>query len=868
QQKQVDPEVFRIFYTIWKETEAEAQEVDLPASVLERLDTLERVYKLSSSVKTSHGVGKIAMTERRLFLLTEGRPGYVEVAKFRDIEEVKISSAPFLLLRIPSLKIKTSRRRETFEANLKSECDLWHLMIKEMWAGRKMADEHKDPQYVQQALTNALLMYAVVGCLQSPKAIYAASKLAYFDKMKREGPMMVPKTTSETLKHKINPCLNLPSPQSVDILLYTPGEKQQLSAVGLWTVMAKTKELTKDLRLCIVAAHKSGKGYKVISKCFQVPVATVQSNIKKYKKFRTVENLRRCGRKPKVTPVLARRIVREVKKNPRITTKAILVNLDSAGGDISRQTVQRTLHTAGFHGRRPRRTPLLQKRHTKARLTFANAHLDKEEDFWCSVLWSDETKIELFGHNDVCTIWRKKGEAFNPKNTIPTVKHGGGNLMFWGCFSANGPGNLIAVNGTMKKEQYIKILNNNIRQSAEKLGLGNRWTFQHVNDPKHTAKVVKKWLADKNINVLQWPSQSPDLNPIENLWRELKIRVMARRPSNLKELELITKDEWAQIPVETCKKLAFPALLNLYLRLIAGELGAAGSGGGGYPKLWCALSAGKVVVFDAASWSMQQNCIQAGTSRLNCMLGVDQQQLWIGSEDSVIYIINPHSMACNKQLTEHRAEVTGLALEERSDKYSPLVAYSCSAEGTVIMWDVAMLQVRRHFRLPCDRLQSLQVHGGRLWCCAQDCVMEVRRNGSLHRKMALPDHLRGSPSFYSSFVVFNEREQLWTGCTNAGELCVWHLGDLNRPFHKIQLPDCAGVICMIKVKNQIWVGCRGHSGGKSRGKIYVVDTERHVVEKELVAHSDSVQTLCSAEDRYILSGAAGQDGKIAIWKVE
>ncbi|KAK3550845.1 hypothetical protein QTP70_006165 [Hemibagrus guttatus] len=123
-----------------------------------------------------------------------------------------------------------------------------------------------------------------------------------------------------------------------------------------------------------------------------------------------------------------------------------------------------------------------------------------------------------------------------------------------GC-GPGGPGNLITVNGTMKKEQYIKILNNNIRQSAEKLGLGHQWTFQHDNDPKHTAKVVKKWLADKNINVLQWPSQSPDLNPIENLWRELKIRVMARRPSNLKELELIAKDEWAKIPVGTCKKL-------------------------------------------------------------------------------------------------------------------------------------------------------------------------------------------------------------------------------------------------------------------------------------------------------------------------
>lgn len=84
--------------------------------------------------------------------------------------------------------------------------------------------------------------------------------------------------------------------------------------------------------------------------------------------FCTVENLRGHDQKLKVTPVLDRRIVREVKKNPRIITKAILVNLGPAGGSVSRQTVQRTLPTAGLHGRRPRRTSFLHKQHTKAHM--------------------------------------------------------------------------------------------------------------------------------------------------------------------------------------------------------------------------------------------------------------------------------------------------------------------------------------------------------------------------------------------------------------------------------------------------------------------------------------------------------------------
>ena len=319
--------------------------------------------------------------------------------------------------------------------------------------------------------------------------------------------------------------------------------------------MAKKKELSEDLRERLVHAHSEGKGYKTISKQYDVPVATVQSIINKRKKFNTVKNLSGRGRKRKVSAKLARKICREVNNNPRTTTKAVVENLDQVGMKVSRSTIERVLHRGGLHARRPRKTPLLRKRHLKARLAFARGHMKEDPSFWSTILWSDETKLELFGHMDAEYVWRKKGEAYKPKNTVPTVKHGGGNIMLWGCFSSSGTGNLVKVQGIMKKEDYISILEKNVKESAERLQLINNWKFQQDNDPKHTAKIVKKWFRENNVDVLEWPSQSPDLNPIENLWRELKSRVMARKPTNLTQLEAFAKEEWANIPQTTCRKL-------------------------------------------------------------------------------------------------------------------------------------------------------------------------------------------------------------------------------------------------------------------------------------------------------------------------
>ena len=100
-------------------------------------------------------------------------------------------------------------------------------------------------------------------------------------------------------------------------------------------------------------------------------------------------------------------------------------------------------------------------------------------------IWSDETKLELFGLNAKCHVRMKPG-------TIPTVKHGGGSIMLWGCFSTAGTGRQVKIEGKMNGANWREILDKNLLQSAQDRRLGRRFTFQQDNNPNHTAKITQK----------------------------------------------------------------------------------------------------------------------------------------------------------------------------------------------------------------------------------------------------------------------------------------------------------------------------------------------------------------------------------------
>lgn len=192
------------------------------------------------------------------------------------------------------------------------------------------------------------------------------------------------------------------------------------------------------------------------------------------------------------------------------------------------------------------------------RLAFAREHVNKPQEFWMKILFTDEKKFELFNTKRRKYCWKKKGEELRDDTIQPTVKHGGGSIMMWGSFLGDKVGDLYKVEGILKKEQYHKILSRYAIPSGLRLH-GQGFVMQQDNDPTHTSKLCKNFLQKKAeagvLELLEWPSQSPDINPIELIWEEMDRRIKKKRPTSLPGLEKIIREVWAEMTPDVFLKL-------------------------------------------------------------------------------------------------------------------------------------------------------------------------------------------------------------------------------------------------------------------------------------------------------------------------
>jgi transposase len=284
--------------------------------------------------------------------------------------------------------------------------------------------------------------------------------------------------------------------------------------------------------------------------------------------FRTIKQFKtdghflpkpKSGRPKKVTAQHEAEIIRLVEEDRRRTAGEInfIMQQQDPSFKVHNDHIGRILRKNGYFGRVCSKKTLLRPPNMVKRLAFARKHVNKPLSFWRSVLFTDEKKVELFNTKRRQYCRRKKGEGLRPDTIQPTVKHGGGHIMVWGCLMGGKVGSIYQVEGILEKNQMLSILENYAIPSGLRLG-GRGFVFQQDNDPKHTSKVCKDFLKSKindgTLHVLEWPSQSPDLNPLELIWDEVDRQVQKLRATNKALLWQAVQEAWGQISKETLLK--------------------------------------------------------------------------------------------------------------------------------------------------------------------------------------------------------------------------------------------------------------------------------------------------------------------------
>lgn len=325
--------------------------------------------------------------------------------------------------------------------------------------------------------------------------------------------------------------------------------------------MPSRKRLLPTKRAQIIALTNANFSTRKIANELGLVPSTVARILQRFDgSEKSLHDRPRSGRPRKSTAADDRYLLLLSKKNRFLPATELQWRWKQSGGpSVHASTVRRRLIEHGFYGRIVKKKPFISKVNHKKRLKFATEHRDWTFDDWKKVLWTDETKIEFCIQNRRIYVRRTSSEAYSKHCLKGTVKHGGGSVMFWGAMAANGVGSLEAIDYKMTAVDYIDILNRNLDSSINSALENPRedWWFMQDNDPKHTAKKTSKFFVNNGIPLLEWPPQSPDLNPIEHLWYCLKADIASNgfRAKNKDELIAKVNECWKRVAGSMCENL-------------------------------------------------------------------------------------------------------------------------------------------------------------------------------------------------------------------------------------------------------------------------------------------------------------------------
>ncbi len=276
----------------------------------------------------------------------------------------------------------------------------------------------------------------------------------------------------------------------------------QFGSLG-YTIMGKTADLTVVQKTIIDTLHKPQTFIAKEAGCSQ-SAASKHVN-------RELSGRKKCGRKRCTTNRENHSRMRIFKRNRFKNLGELHKEWTEAEVKASRATTHRRVKEFGYSSR-------------QRRLSWAKEKKNWNVAQWTKVLFSDESKFCMSFRNQGPRFWRKGGEAHSPSWLKSSVNFPQ-SVMIWGAMSSAGVGPLCFLKTNVTAPVYQEILEHFMLPSADQLFNDADFIFQQDLAPAHTAKSTKSWLNEHGVGVLDWPANSPDLNPVENLWGIVKRKI-------------------------------------------------------------------------------------------------------------------------------------------------------------------------------------------------------------------------------------------------------------------------------------------------------------------------------------------------------
>jgi len=300
--------------------------------------------------------------------------------------------------------------------------------------------------------------------------------------------------------------------------------------------------ISEEMRYRVIIKMQEEANQKKVARDLNMCRCTVRKIWLKFLKTNTVSDLKKSGRPCLLSERGHRDLVILAKKSP-FCGPLQLVEGSKCYPSMCRSTIQRYLRKSGLYGRKAAKKPMLTEEHMKRRLNWCKAYSNFTEDMWLKVMFSDESQIQRFTTH--CRhVRRPVGARFQNRYVCKTVKYGGISILCWGAILGDGTRTIVRCPPRLNSEAYQDVLDVGIRDMYKEDNI-----FMHDGAPCHRSRQTKAYLDRKKVCVLSdWPSQSPDLNPIENLWATLKKNVSRRHASNKEELWHVIVEEWHKVP--------------------------------------------------------------------------------------------------------------------------------------------------------------------------------------------------------------------------------------------------------------------------------------------------------------------------------